>query len=243
MINDNLVLICGESGSGKSMCLKDLLNPSGVLYLNCEAGKKLPFKSKFMKGPDGRIGFTITDPFQVYQAFEKAETMPEVHTIVVDTLTYLMDMYESVHVLTADPKKTMQAWGSYAQYFKKLMQIHVAKSTKNVIFLAHSTEVEQPDLTIKTLVKVKGALMNQGIESYFSTVISAKRIDNKYLVENGLLDITEDDALDKFKYVFQTKAAKDDRIRSPFGMWERKEQYIDNNAQYVLDRLHEYYSE
>ncbi len=42
MQNDNLVLISGESGSGKSMCLRNLKDPEGVMYLNCEAGKKLP---------------------------------------------------------------------------------------------------------------------------------------------------------------------------------------------------------
>ena len=36
--NDNLVLICGKSGTGKSTSLKNLKNPEGVLYLNCDAG-------------------------------------------------------------------------------------------------------------------------------------------------------------------------------------------------------------
>mgnify|MGYP003407988383 CR=1 FL=1 len=56
--------------------------------------KKLPFKSHFKE-------FTITDPLQVYEAFDAAETMPEVHTIVVDTVTYLMDMYENLYVLNS----------------------------------------------------------------------------------------------------------------------------------------------
>lgn len=106
-MNDNLVLISGKSATGKSMALRNLKNPEGVLYLNCENNKKLPFPAKFIKGPDGGVGFTITDPLQVYEAFTYAETKPDVHTIVVDTLTYLMDMYESIHVLTAE--NTMQA--------------------------------------------------------------------------------------------------------------------------------------
>ena len=93
-VNDNLVLVVGKSAGGKSASLMKLKNPEGVMYLNCEAGKKLPFKSKFKQ-------FVITDPMQVYEAFEHAETMPEVHTIVVDTLTYLLDMYESLYVLNS----------------------------------------------------------------------------------------------------------------------------------------------
>ena len=94
LVNDNLVLIAGKSTTGKSFCLKDMKDPEGVMYLNCEAGKKLPFKSKFKQ-------FIITDPLQVYEAFDAAENMPDVHTIVVDTLTYLMDMYESLYVYNA----------------------------------------------------------------------------------------------------------------------------------------------
>lgn len=100
MINDNLVLICGKAATGKSASLMNIKNPEGVIYLNCEAGKKLPFRAKFKQ-------FVITDPNQVQQAFLEAENMPDVHTIVIDSLTYLMDMYESINVLTSS--NTMKA--------------------------------------------------------------------------------------------------------------------------------------
>ena len=41
-VNDNLVLLCGKSSAGKSASLRDIKNPEGVIYLNCESGKKLP---------------------------------------------------------------------------------------------------------------------------------------------------------------------------------------------------------
>ena len=37
-VNDNLVLICGKSSTGKSASLMGLEKPEGVMYLNCEAG-------------------------------------------------------------------------------------------------------------------------------------------------------------------------------------------------------------
>lgn len=98
--NDNLVLICGKSASGKSASLMNIKNPEGVMYLNCENNKKLPFKSKFKE-------YTVVDPIQVCEAIEHAETLPDVHTIVVDTLTYMMDMYETTKVLPSS--NTMQA--------------------------------------------------------------------------------------------------------------------------------------
>lgn len=237
-VNDHLVLISGKSATGKSACLHQLRNPEGVIYLNCEAGKKLPFRSKFKE-------LKVTDPNQVYQAFVEAENMPDVHSIVIDTATFMMDMYENLYVLTAS--NTMKAWGDYGTFWKNLMSQYVAKSTKNVIFLAHTMDVlNEAEMVNETLVKVKGSLMNQGIESYFSTVISTKKIPLNKLegYESGLLNVTPEEEALGYKYVFQTKLTKDtvnERIRAPMGMWDQNETYIDNNAQNVLDRLHEYY--
>lgn len=238
--NDHLILVGGKSATGKSMCLKDLKNPEGVIYLNCENGKRLPFKSKFKE-------FTVTDTNQIYQAFEEAEKMSDVHTIILDSLTYLMDMYESTRVLTSS--NTMKAWSEYAQFLKVLMSQVVAKSTKNVIFLAHTSDVmNEAEMVNETLVKVKGSVMNQGVESFFTNVIGTKKIPINKLTDevanSDLLTIQDREERLGYKYVFQTVLTKEtvnERIRSPLDMWQDNETYIDNNIQYVIDRLHEYY--
>lgn len=237
MSNDHLVLIAGKSATGKSASLMNIKKPEGVMYLNCEH-KKLPFKSKFKE-------FNIIDPYQVYEAFHHAETDPTVHTIIIDTLTYMMDMFESMHVVNS--ANTMSAWSDYAQFWKKLMNEYVATSTKNVIFLAHTMDIlNEKEMINETLVKVKGSVMNQGIESYFSTVISSKKVPIKKLkgMESKLLTITPEEEALAFKYVYQTKLTKDtvnERIRAPLSMWSTQETYIDNDIQNVIDRLHEYY--
>ena len=239
-VNDNLVLIAGKSATGKSACLAGLQNPEGVMYLNCEAGKKLPFRAKFKQ-------FTITDPLQVYEAFDAAENMPEVHTIVVDTLTYLLDMYESIYVYNA--ANGQKAWGDFFQYFKTLMQTYVARSTKNVIFLAHTADtLNESEMVMETKVPVKGATKNNGVESYFSLVIATKKVPLKTLkdYQSDLLTITPEEQALGFKYVFQTKLTKEtvgERLRGPMGMFDTQETFIDNNAQLVMDRLHQYYNE
>ena len=239
VVNDNLVLICGKSAGGKSASLRNLPNPAGAMYLNCESGKKLPFNSKF-------TALTITDPYQVYQAFEEAEKMPNIHTIIVDSSTFLMDMFESLHVLgSAD---TMKGWQHYQQFFKNLMQQYVSISTKNVIFTAHvMDELNESEMIMETKVPVNGAFKNDGIEAYFSTIVTARKIDLKSLegYESPLLNISEEDVLLGYKYVYQTKITKDTvhhRIRSSMGMWSIKETFIDNDAQLLMDRLHQYYS-
>lgn len=245
-VNDHLVLLCGKSATGKSASLMGLEKPEGVMYLNCEAGKRLPFKAKFMKGPDGNAGFVITDPLQVYEAFTAAEGMEHIHTIVVDSLTYLLDMYESVYVLPST--NGMKAWGDFSQYFKTLMQQYVAKSTKNIIFTAHTADtLNESEMLMETKVPVKGSLKNNGIESYFSAIISSKKVQIKALKDYGspLLNITPEEEALGFKYVFQCKLTKEsvnERLRGPLGLFDTKETFIDNNMQLVLNRLHEYYA-
>lgn len=239
-VNDHLVLVCGKSATGKSACLRNLPQPEGVMYLNCEAGKKVPFPAKFQQ-------YTITDPLQVYEAFDLAEQRPEIHTIVVDSGTYLMDMFESVYVLNSP--NTMKAWGDFAQYWKNLMQVYVARSTKNVIFTAHTfDQLNEKEMAMETYVPVKGALKNQGIESYFSVVIATKKVTTKSLENYGsdMLNLDAEDEANGFKYVFQTKLTRDtvgERIRGPMGMWDTKETFIDNDISLVLQRLYAYYGQ
>lgn len=237
--NDNLVLVSGETTTGKSMSLYSVRNDPGIMYLNCEAGKKLPFKHKFQD-------YVITDPLQIYEAFQAAEEDDSIHTIVIDTLTYLMDMFESQYVIGSDG---FEGWKAYQQYFKNLMQQYVSKSTKNVIILAHTTtRYNDKEMANQTLVPIKGALKDNGIESYFSMVISTKRVPIKQLkaYENDLLNITEDEEDVEFKHVFQTRLTKDsihERIRGPMAMWSRAETFIDNDIGHVIKRLQEYYGD
>lgn len=241
MVNDNLILISGVSTTGKSRSLKNLKPHERVMYLNCEAGKKLPFPNKF-------VSFVITDPYQVLEAFDHVEANPDDYdAIVIDSLSFLMDMYESVYVIPAADGRS--AWGGYQQFFKTLMQDKVAKAKVNVIFLAHTlASYNEEQMVMENKVPVKGALKNQGVEAYFSVVISTKKVKLKELekYKNALLTITEDDEDIGFKYVFQTRLTKDtvnERIRAPEGMWARNETFIDNDVSLVLKRIHEHYSE
>ncbi len=241
ILNDDLVLISGASTTGKSASLLNFNKPEGVMYLNCENNKKLPFKSKFME-------LAIIDPYQVYEAFTHAETLPEVHTIVIDTSTYLMDLFETKYIIGSTNSR--KAWGDYAQFFKRLMNEFVAKSTKNVVILAHTKqEVDDTTMVMETIVPVKGSLGNNGIESFFSTVVSTKKILltklEPYLNDkNKHLDVTDEEKALGYKHVFQTRLTKDtvnERIRSSMGMWKVEETFINNDIQIVIDRLHSYY--
>lgn len=239
-VNDNLFLVCGLPAAGKSACLRNLEN---VIYLNCESGKKLPFR------PKGFKQFVITDPYQVFEAFEWAETQPDYTTIVIDGLNFLMDMFESVYIIGSSDSRA--EWSNYAQFFKKLMQQYVASSTKNVIFTAHvKSTYNETEMVMETKVPIKGSLANQGLEAYFSTILYAKKMTlsdlEKLGQESELLNITDEERALGYKHVFQTKVTKDtthERMRGPMGLWDNNELFIDNDCVHVLNRLKEYYGE
>jgi hypothetical protein len=238
-INDQLVLISGASATGKSASLQNIRNQERWIYLGCEAGKRLPFKNKFKS-------FVITDPYQVYEAFEHMEANSgDYDGIVIDTQTFLMEMFESMYVIGA--ADTMKGWADYAQFFKNLMQLHVARTDKAVIVMAHTLDVyNENSLSTDTKVPVKGSLKNNGIESYFSTVVSTKKVSLKNLedYQSDILNLTDQDEMLGYKHVFQTQLTKltiGERIRSPMGMFTTQETFMDNDAQSLIDHLVEYY--
>ena len=214
--NDQLILVCGYSATGKSASLRNIQNQGKWIYLNTEAGKRLPFKNNFKS-------FRITDPLQVIEAFEYAtEHSNEIEGIIVDSLTFLMDMYESQYVLTAS--NTMKAWSDYNQFFKTLMQEKVVKFGKPTIFIAHVQDtLDEKNMEIKTAVPIKE------LEKF----------------KSSLLEITEEERELGFKYVFQTRITKNstgERIRSPMGLFNKDMTYIDNDCQLLLNHLQEFYN-
>ena len=209
--------------------------------MNTEAGKKLPFKNKFQS-------FKIIDPLQVIEAFDAVISEKiKAEGIIIDSLTFLMDQYESQYVLPAS--NTMAAWGNFQQFFKTLLQEKVAAVGIPVIFTAHVLPVyDEKSMEFKTSVPIKGALKNNGVEAYFSTVVHATKVDLKELESYGskLLSISEDERELGYKHVFQTRPTKKtvgSRIRSPMGMFSRDQTFTDNDAQLLLDHLSEFYSD
>lgn len=237
-VNDLMVLIVGFSATGKSASLRNIRNQEKWYYGNSESGKRLPFKNKFKT-------FKLTDPWQAHELFDHAAVTPDVEGVIIDSITFLMDMFETQYVLPA--ANTMKAWGDFSQFFKQMMQEKVPIFNKPTIFTAHVLDVlDEKAMEIKTSVPVKGSLKNNGIEAYFSTVVAAKKITIKELEKYGskLLNITDEEKELGYKHVFQTRPTKTtvgERIRSPMGMFDKSETYIDNDAQLLLDHLTEYY--
>jgi len=113
--------------------------------------------------------------------------------------------------------------------------------------MAHIKDVmNESEMILESKVPIKGSVGATGCEADFSIILGAKKVSTKALkgIENSMLTITEEEQEDGFKYVFQTRIDKDsigEKIRSPVGLWNRSEKYIDNDLSKVFARVHEYY--
>lgn len=245
--NKQMPLIAGASATGKSASLMNIPDQKGWWYMNCEAGKRLPFRSRFTE-------FRITEPAQVMEGFEYAldlqrQNSPDMPKgIIVDSLTFLMDMKETQDVLTA--ANTMNAWGEFQQFFKRLMQEKAAELDIPVIFIAHTLTTYDDEGRTRASVPIKGALKNNGIEAYFSTVIYTKKITikdlDKLTLDPELLTITEEDRALGYKHVFQTRPTAQtvgESIRAPVGMFKLNQLYMDNDVHKLLKHMNAYYNE
>ena len=235
--NEQMILITGESGTGKSLSLMNLENPEGVLYLNCE-GKRLPFKNKFHS-------IQIDEPTQIYSIFDQVPD--NFHTIVIDTISFLMGKYESQYVQTAED--TRAAWGHYAAFLRNLHDTKIATAGKKIIILCHLAELhDEKKMEMNYRADIKGSIgKGQGYEAFFSTGVSVKKIDIEELEKypSPFLNITEDDRDLGFKHVFKvrpTRETRNERMRGPYGLFSRSEPYMDNDANMLMKRLEEYYS-
>lgn len=234
--NKNIVLIMGPPNTGKSRALRNMKNQESMVYLNTDL-KDLPFKDRFM------LNVEVSDAANVISFIREIEANPDVTGGVLDTLTFLMSMYERQYVVNA--VNGQAAWGAYGNFYRDF--IHEIKSgTKDYAILAHAdTVLNEQTAEMETRVPVKGAVGKTGVEADFTTILSSKQMSIKKLqgFENDLLHITPEEEEDGIKYVLCTRVTKNtigEKMRSPEGLWSRDELYIDNDLGQVFERLRNY---
>lgn len=235
--NKNIVLVGGKPNSGKSTSLMNLSNQEKMAYLNADL-KELPFRSRF------NVNVEIVDAYDVLNFIDEIENEPSIEGGVLDTITFLMGMFERQYVRGA--ANTQKAWGDYGDFYRTL--IHKLKAgTKDYAILAHvASELNETTMAYDVFVPIKGAVGKVGVEADFTTILTAKQMPIKKLegFENDLLHITPEEKEDGFKFVFQTRINKEtvgEKMRSAMGLWARNELYIDNDLNQVFNRLKQYY--
>lgn len=129
--NKNIVMVMGKPNTGKSTALRNLHQES-MVYLNADL-KEIPFKDKFLSNVE------IADAYHTIGYIQDIEANTEVTGAVLDTLTFLMSMYERQYVVPlAGTKQGQSAWGDYGNFYSEV--IHAIKSgTKDYVILAHES--------------------------------------------------------------------------------------------------------
>jgi GTPase Era involved in 16S rRNA processing len=236
--NKNIVLIMGKPNMGKSTSLMKLRNQEKMVYLNTDL-KALPFQDRFMQNVE------VSDARDVLTYINEIEQHSDVTGVVLDTITFLMSMYERQYVV--DAVDIQSAWGAYGNFYREF--IHAIKSgTKDYAILAHEDSVlNEQSMQMDTKVPIKGAVGRTGVEADFTTILAAKQMPVSKLEEhaNDLLHITVEEREDGLKYVFCTRVTKEtagEKMRSAIGLWKRNELYIDNDLDQVFTRLRQYYN-
>lgn len=237
--NKNIVLIMGKPNTGKTSSLRNL-NQESMVYLNTDL-KETPFRDKFLSSVE------VSDAQDILAYIQQIEEEPAATGAVLDTLTFLMAMYERQYVVPFAGTKTGQsAWGDYGNFYREF--IHAIKAgTKDYAILAHEeTTLNEQAMSMESRVPIKGAVGKVGVEADFTTILTTMQIPVSKLEkhENDLLTITDAEKEDGVKYVFCTRVTKEtagSKMRSAMGLWDRSELYIDNDLDLVFKRLREYY--
>jgi len=157
MANNNIVLITGEANSGKSTSLMFFDDPEKIMYLNTDK-KDLPFPHKFKKD------IMLSHPEKIISYIQQIEKQEKVTGVVLDTVTFLMNMYERMCVRTAADGRA--AWGDYAAFYGDFID-QIKSGTKDYAILAHEDKVYNEDtMSFKSKIPVKGAVGKIGVEFF-----------------------------------------------------------------------------
>jgi hypothetical protein len=240
--NKNIVLIMGPPRAGKSHSLMSMRDKGQMVYLNTDM-KDLPFGTKF---GSFMANVEVSNAMDIFQYITQIEQEPTCKGGILDTLTFLMNMYERQYVNNSP--NTQKAWGDYGNFYREF--IHAIKAgSKDYAIMAHEDfTLNEKTMEFESKVPVKGAVGRIGVEADFTTILGVRTVSMKQLEghENSLLNITDDEREDDSKSVFVTRPAnefKGGKMRMPFKLWERSELYIDNDLQQVFDRLRSYYGQ
>lgn len=224
----NVILILGQTGSGKSTSIRSLNADETVIFnvLN----KRLPFKGgKSLYSEEKKNLFYITDCGQICKYMTGlSERVDSCKNIIIDDATYLMR-----NEMFARAKETGYAkFTDFAMHFQQILA--TAQSLRddiNVFIIMHAEEV------------VNGG----SIDSYKCATVG-RMLDEKYnpmeCVSVCLFCDVKFDGEQKPVHGFYTNIVnvngKRIPAKSPDGMFA--EDFIPNDLQLVVDTVNEYYN-
>lgn len=214
----NLVLILGESGTGKSTSIESL-NEEETFIIQI-INKPLPFKGFKAKYPllnkektDGNR--LVTDKSQsIIGCLNWINSQEHIKSVIIDDFQYVL----SNEYMSRAMEKGYDKFTEMAKNYYSIIQVaQQLRENLNIIFMSHSEQKEDGTTKVKTI---------------------GKALDSKVTIE-GLFTIVLNTSIEDGEYYFATQNNGFNTTKSPRGMFE--ELKIPNDLKYVITKINEYY--
>jgi hypothetical protein len=223
----NLVLVMGESGSGKSTSVKSL-DPKETIVFNI-LGKRLPFKGSAANYNDENKNiFKIEKYDTILTYLDSINTKkPEVKNIVIDDAIYIM----RTEFFDRSKEVGFNKYNELADHFRKIIaKCGSLRDDLNIFMLLHTESIEADGSIIGYKSSSVGKLLDKMYrpeENTAITLFAQPKFDDK----------------GKATYGFYTHKMKVNGIeipaKTPEGMFE--EDWIPNDLGLVCKAMKEYY--
>ena len=216
----NLILVIGESGTGKSTAI-ETLDPTETFIIQV-INKPLPFKgykSKYPLQTQGKKGSRfVTDNSisiqQILKSISNKDDYKHIKTVVIDDFQYIL----SNEFMARAMERGFDKFTEMAQHYYSIIETAQGlREDLNIIFLSHSERKDDGTVKVKTIGKL---------------------LDEKITIE-GLFTIVLNTVIDNGNYYFETQNNGMSTSKSPKGMF--KEDKIPNDLKLVVDKVEEYY--
>ncbi|MDU5922958.1 MAG: AAA family ATPase [Finegoldia magna] len=213
----NLVLILGQSGTGKSTSIRNM--DSKDTFIIQVVNKPLPFKDFKKNYPlvdkTGKGKRLVSDDYdKIISCLKYLNNDKDIKNIIIDDFQYVI----SNEFMTRAKEKGFDKFTEMAQHYYMIIDIASRlREDLNVIFLSHNEQKEDGTSKVKTIGKL---------------------LDEKITIE-GLFTIVLNTVIQDNKYYFQTQNNGFNTTKSPLGMFD--EQLIENDLKLVTEKINEYY--
>lgn len=216
----NMILIIGESGSGKSSSIRNL-NHEETIIINV-LDKPLPFrgfKSKYksVSTENNQANYFSTDNYQkIRECISRINKNESISNLILDDFQYIMANQFMKKAMEKGYDKFTEIGQNAWQIIRDLT---TCRENLNCYVISHS----EVDSNGKSKCKTIGKMIDDKIclEGMFTIVLHALTSDNKYKF------LTQNDGVHIAK--------------SPMGMFTDK--YIDNDLNEINKRIEEYFNE
>ena len=226
-----LIAIVGESGSGKTTSIRNL-DPKHTFIVST-TGKRPGIKGANKKYQnfaiaDGKISgnfyssSSVEQIGKVLQVIDKK--MPEINTVVIDDFQYIMGF----EAMDRAKEKSYDKFTDMAQHVYQVLKAAMnMRDDLNIVVSTHSENIGDrinPYYKMKTLGKMLDSVIT--LEGLFTYVL--------YTTVQR-----DDDGSPTYKFI--TNSDGTCTAKSPMGLFN--EIYIDNDLNYVVNRIKEYNEE